>query len=186
MAQERSYFRHADSSMILDLHPMVQFGRRSSTFALVPNRLYVQPFLTGRGGTLDQVGGGVFAATGSGTMRVAFYARTSASNLYPGALIMDAGSIDLSTTGFQSTSLTAVVSANDLWWCAAIADDNVTIFGTDDDGIAAVLGVDADFTTPTATMTLTHSFEGTWPATFPNSTTLTAGGVPAISLRYNG
>lgn len=76
------------------------------------------PFLSHRGGTLDRIGCRVTTAATGGRARLGIYKNTSDTNLYPGALLIDAGEITTDTTGAKTLAISQALDANTLYWLA--------------------------------------------------------------------
>ncbi len=86
--------------------------------------IYCLPFVTPRGGTVDQVAVHVdiVAAAGGQVAKLALYTNISDTACYPGALIADWGTVDISNLGTQIIDLTVfpnvpqVLTAGSLYW----------------------------------------------------------------------
>jgi hypothetical protein len=78
--------------------------------------LHAVPYVSGRGGTIDRLA--IYQATQQAgqNMRLGIYKATSSTNLYPDALILDSGNIDMTGTGIKEWSGTQVLLADTLYW----------------------------------------------------------------------
>jgi hypothetical protein len=86
-------------------------------------KLTATPYFTGRGGTLDRIAINCQGA-GDGTSRVrlGIYGMSSETNMYPGALLVDSGELDTSTTGIKSATISLALPANSVVWLACLAN----------------------------------------------------------------
>lgn len=100
-----------------------------STGAITANRLYAVPFYVGPGGfAADRIGVNV-TASAAGNARLGVYA-IHATSFLPDALLLDAGTVDVSTTGFKSITISQTFTANPpyyLVWLALVSDVAPTI-----------------------------------------------------------
>lgn len=71
-------------------------------------------------GTLDRIGVEVTTAQASTTVRLGIYG-TSTDGLPTGAPILDAGTVDASTTGFKEITVSQAISAAGWYWLSATA-----------------------------------------------------------------
>lgn len=81
----------------------------------VQNQIYAVPVQL-RAGTLDRIGTHVGSAQASNTWRLGLY---SDNNGYPGSLLADFGTIDASTTGQKTISVSQVVN-DGIYWTALV------------------------------------------------------------------
>jgi hypothetical protein len=82
------------------------------------NRLYAMPFFVGRACVLDRLAQRVtVAGASSNTIRLGLY---SDDNGKPGALLVDAGTADATTTGVKALTVSVAI-AQGLYWLATVA-----------------------------------------------------------------
>lgn len=80
--------------------------------------LYAVPIVEARGGTVDRIGF-YMSALLVGNARLGIYQATSATNLYPNTLVVDAGAAAL-VNGLNSRNINQVLTAGTLYWLAMI------------------------------------------------------------------
>jgi hypothetical protein len=149
--------------------------------ALVANRLYAMPFPCPKGITLDGIG--VYVSTSSTlTARLGIY--LDDGNCYPGSLLLDAGTIDVTTTGAKKLTISQALSENSLYWLVTVAGATPAIYCIPVAGVINILGHSSALgTAQNAGLYVAFTY-GTLPATFPSSPTLiTAAPIPAIFVR---
>ena len=118
-------------------------------------------------GVYIPVGGNVSSIA----IRIGIYAKTDASNLWPGALLLDCGSIYVGSSGPQVNSISFVASANDLLWIVFVTSHAspggsvpTTRSGT---SVGPIFGVDSNFTNAFCSLSTTGSLA--LPSTYPSS-----------------
>lgn len=82
------------------------------------NRLCYTPVEIATPITVDRIGISCTSLVNPSTVRLGIYA--SAANGYPGALILDAGTVDTSTTGVKEITISQAITAR-RFWLAAVA-----------------------------------------------------------------
>lgn len=154
--------------------------------------MYAVPYIEGKGGTLDRMAINVNVAVASTTVRFGIYSSTSNDNLYPNALVVDAGEIDSTTVGTKTQTISASLTKGSLYWFVLIADNSTaTLTGPTIRGIAAasmpnILGTSSAFgTTPNTYLSITGQTYGALPNTFPAGATVATGVAPAAIVRYS-
>lgn len=152
---------------------------------------YAQPILL-RAGTLSSILARHYSTTSAGeVLRMGIYADTGQG--YPGALLVDAGTIDLSTAaGVKSISLTNTIPHGGLYWIASVPQ------GTSTSAVMLTYGSDANSwpgismpTSPSDLQTRTFGYSspgiaGALPATFPGggSAVNNVASFPIIGVEY--
>lgn len=86
----------------------------NATYAI--NRMNLLPIFIQESITIDRIGGECFTAVASSTFRLGIY--NSDSNGVPSSLLLDAGTIDTSTTGLKSITISQSLTAG-LYYLAA-------------------------------------------------------------------
>lgn len=99
-----------------------------STQALANNRLFAVPLLVGSAGfTADRIGVSITGAGASGAaIRLCIYNSNTAGTL-PDTLLLDAGTVDASTTGDKEITISQALAANTLYWLVCVANAGPTI-----------------------------------------------------------
>lgn len=101
-------------------------GENFATEARVNGEILAWPFLVGRTGTLDEIQIEVTAGNAAGRLgRVAIYNNASRTRLYPTTRVVDSGSIDFTAAGLKTVSVSATLTAGQLYW-ATYATNNST------------------------------------------------------------
>jgi hypothetical protein len=95
-------------------------------FAAVDTLVHV-PFYAIEGETFDRIGINVTTLQASGLARLGIY--ESAADGTPGALVLDAGTVDCSTTGAKEITISQALTA-DTWYWLAIVLNNGSIGAT--------------------------------------------------------
>jgi hypothetical protein len=154
-------------------------GNALSTGAPVANRLYAAPLILTKTTTIDQMAISVTTARAGTTPRVGIYADNG--NLYPGALVVDAGTQSAATTGVKTYTTGLPVTLDPgLYWLAYVTNATAptvrsipTASARPVLGFTSLLGTDGD--TVSLGWTVAYTFAAL-PATF------TAGAVPISIL----
>jgi hypothetical protein len=98
-------------------HPnLVAVGTSTSTqsVALTSSQIYASPLMIPRG-TLDRMSFSV-TISATATARQGIYEAVSATDPYPGALIVDSGDVNLSSTGLKTTTINVVIEPTKMYW----------------------------------------------------------------------
>ena len=143
----------------------------SSSKAITANQLYACPFLIARNMTADRIGVEV-ATLLTGSLRMGIYA--NGTNLYPGALLLDAGVVDTSTTGLKELTINLALTRG-LIWLAFVADAAPNLYRVGRESMFNLLGTATTIITPYATWKVAQTY-GALPNPF------TAGGAVDADL----
>lgn len=152
--------------------------------------LYAMPKLL-RAGTIAGIAARHFGtATASEVCRLGIYADNGTG--YPGALVIDAGTIDLSTAvAIKSITISQAISTSGLYWLAGVKQgptNNATmlVFAASA-GIAQSrfqMPADSDFQARTTCGFTQASVTGALPANFTTTVTMIGATVPVIAIKY--
>lgn len=151
------------------------------------NQLYALPLLHFGGGTVDKLSVRVSAALTDG-VRIGIYSATSATNLYPDALIGESGAIaGGGTNGAKTaTGLSIVLSPDTFYWIAVVAEhasytpnrvplaSAYPVFGTSN----------AFVNTPGIGWQVAFTY-GTLPATFPSGAAVLLDDPHALAVHFS-
>lgn len=154
------------------------------TLALTLDRLFLVPFDVPLGAKIDRLGCEVSTAIASGVARLGVY-RSTADGL-PGSLLLDAGTVDCSTTGGKEITLGSALSLPDGRVFLALAPQvAAATFRTMSTGHDPRIGASA-LTSATASngqnaYYATSSVSGAFPVTVGAPSTATHG--PVIAVR---
>jgi hypothetical protein len=98
-----------------------------STAAFIANFLNATPFVVAFPITITRIGLEV-TTLGAGLARLGIY--NPGANLYPGSLLSDCGTIDVSTTGAKEvTGLNIAISTPGVYWLALVSNIGFTMKG---------------------------------------------------------
>lgn len=93
-----------------------------STLTLGNDRIVAVPFLVGATGfTADRIGISVTTAAASTSIRLLIYNSNTAKTL-PDTVLLNAGTVDSSTTGDKEITISQALAANTLYWLVVIAN----------------------------------------------------------------
>jgi len=156
-------------------------GISSTVMAL--NRLDAYPFVSPRGRTIDRIAFEVATAAGAGGVaRCGIYQATSATNIYPSALVLDGGEFATTSTGVKSATVSQPLEPEILYWFVITA------------GVAAPtvrttpmwwpMGMDSTLTNIGTRITVAQTY-GALPATFPSGGTIDSGVQFIVAVRYS-
>lgn len=100
---------------------------RSATLLLTANVLYAHAFLVPRDITVDRIAVDVQALAASKSLRLGIY--NNGTNLYPGSLLLDAGTVSVNTTGVKAVTIDRALTKG-LYWLAMVGDGTPSLDGT--------------------------------------------------------
>lgn len=180
-------FRHLSTSSLMLAHGPAIAGPRTSQGGLGAGQIVAHPFVTGKhGGTITGARLRTVTTDSQCMLRLAVYARLSANDRYPSALIADLGShFCASVTTVLSFAATAT-SANDLWWLAFQVNSSRTWHFFSREAEAITWGTGRTNITAGLAGGLVTSFgiSSCWPATFPLSATANSDDLPSFAFIY--
>lgn len=81
------------------------------------NRAYATPFLVTKASTFDRIATVIWTSVATATVRLGIYADNG--HRYPGALILDAGTIDASLSSFQEIAISQALNPGLYWLISA-------------------------------------------------------------------
>ena len=137
-----------------------------------------------RGGVLDRIA--VNVTTGvAGAMRLGLYLASSESNLYPGALVLDAGTVDVTATGVKTITISHALIGGATYWAVLVSNVAPTIRGLAIAGCSGALGISSALgTAPNTGMYAAFTYAAL-PNPYPSGATiLVAAPIPAIPIRF--
>ena len=178
-----SYYRKVGVTNYEAWYTSPRAGKALSGSALTANRIYAMPFICPKAITLDRIG--VYVSTlSTTTARLGIYAD---SDLYPGSLVLDAGTIDVTSTGAKTITISQALSANTLYWLVIVCAATPAIYCFPVDAVINVLGTsNALGTAQNAGLYATLTY-GALPGTFPTTglTMIMAAPIPCIFVRLS-
>lgn len=182
--QDISYYRKVGVTNYEAWFTSPRAGTALAGTALVANRIYAMPFVCPKAITLDRIG--VYVSTlSTTTARLGIYADNG--NCYPGSLVLDAGTVDVTSTGAKTITINQALSANTLYWLVIVCAATPAIYCIP---VAAVINILGH---PSALGTAQHAglyatlTYGALPGTFPTTglTMITAAPIPCIFVRLS-
>lgn len=191
-----SFFRNVGTSPIECWYGAATTQASMNTVTLsvaaTTSTIYAVPFVEDRGGTLDRIALNVNIAEPSTVVRMGIYSATSSTDLYPDALVVDAGEIDSTSTGTKTLTISTNLTKGTLYYLVCIADNTTgtatgpTIRGHSAATMPNILGTSSAFTASANTsFSLAGQTYGALPATFPAGASLSTGVCPAMIVRYS-
>lgn len=176
-----SYYRHYGTSTYEAWYTSPKAGTALAGTALTANRLYAMPFVVPKGITIDQIA--VYVSTlSTTTARLGIY--NDNGNCYPGTLLLDAGTIDVTSTGAKKVAISQALSANTLYWLVIVCAATPAIYCIPVAAVINVLGTSNALGTAQNAGLYAAQAYGVLPGTFPASPTMiTAAPIPAIFVR---
>ena len=109
--------------------------------ALAGNQLYAVPFFMADGHTILKMAVHCTTAKAGSAARLGIYADNGSA--YPGALVLDAGTVATIATGLkESTGLTSVLASNSLYWLVVVSNSNPSVAAVNSPDAFPLLGYD--------------------------------------------
>lgn len=96
----------------------------AQTTSLDVDKLYAYHLAIARALTIDRLGLFVSVA-GAGSARLGIY--NDNGNVYPGSLLLDAGAVDISSTGIKQSTISQALTKG-LYWLAIICSAEITVY----------------------------------------------------------
>lgn len=185
-----SYYRQVGTSPLESWHPagITPVTTVASYGNLGNGTLWAMPYLESRGGTIDRLAFLLSTTAPGYYVRLGIYEATSATNLYPGDLLLDSGAIELTPSGVLAWSGTQALANNTLYWLTMLANSSSATFGnhstTSAQVTAPVLGVDSTLNVATKPCLSVAQAYGALPDPFPSSAARSVY-LPLIAVRYS-
>lgn len=169
--------------------PFMTGGTVSTQALASANSLRAFPFFVPKTMKFDRIAIRVTTlATGTTPkVRLGIYEDKGDGTVYPGALVLDAGEVDVNTTGLKEITIDLTLKGGKLYWLTLVGQDTASLVVAAipaADSIATFMGFDNGLTgTPYFGYAITQSY-GALPATYPTgSPTEWSLPVPLIALR---
>lgn len=159
----------------------------------ITDTLIAVPLLSIRGGTIDRIAIYVQSMSIGNAARLGIYEATSATNPYPGALLLDAGTVDLGSAGAKAITISQALGANKLYWLVINTNTGSGAcrgMAASSNGLFPIVGVANTLALNTAGFGYkVGSTYAALPATYPASGTILTFAVndviPVIGVRYS-
>jgi len=154
----------------------------TATAAMTLNVIYASPFAVVKTITLDRIAINVTTAAAGATARLGIYADDGTT--YPGSLVLDAGTVDVSTTGMKTITISQELTPG-LYWLCVWSGGGPTIRGVAGGGAYPILSLDSTLAAAVYNRyeaTLTY---GSYPSTFPAGASAGSGAMPCPWVRLS-
>ena len=150
-----------------------------TTGAITANRLYAIPFLVSGTHTYTKIG--IYVGTlSAGNVRLGIYNNLD-GDVYPGALLLDAGVVDVGSTGLKEVVISLQLQPG-LYWLALGGSSTPTLRAIAVAGAMPILGLDNAFnTTPGIGWYVAFTYAAL-PNPFTGGGTVQTAAQPAIAL----
>jgi hypothetical protein len=156
-------------------------GSAITTGAPSANVLRAIPFIVSKETTLDRIAMNV-SNSKAGSARLGIYEDNG--NLYPSALLLDAGTVDTGSTGSKVLNINQTLTANKLYWLVVVGNNNPTVRCLNPAYMIAVLGVPNTLATNPGLGYSVAYGDAALPNNFPNgAAVINAAPIPAIFVR---
>lgn len=179
--------RHVGTTPFEIWYPAVMYDEQTAFtgVAATGNTLYAWPWVSPRGGTLDRI---AFenTATNGGALRLGIYAATSATNIYPSALVLESEfAAVMGTTGAHANTISTALTPSTLYWVVLITNGTPTLRSVASTAIRNVLGLPSTLGATARSALSPAQTYGALPSTFPAGATPQTIGVPLVAVRYS-
>lgn len=159
------------------------YGGSYTDYSLETNCLEVIPIVFYKDIEVNSIAIHVLAAA-IGAVRLGIY--SDSGDIYPGNLVIDAGEVDVSTTGLKEiTGLTTKLLKNKLYWLAIVSNTTVTIVGQAIYFQWCILGLTTTFNTTILSYYRANFPYGNLPLVFPEGAFERSGIFPRIGLQFS-
>lgn len=159
--------------------PALANGTALTTLAITANRLYAIPFLLS--GTHQFIRIGLYVGTlSAGNCRLGIYANQD-GDVYPGALVLDAGAVDVGSIGLKEIVISQELGPG-LYWLALVGNSTPTLRAIAVAGAMPILGLDNAFNTAPGNGWYVAFTYAALPNPFPGGGTVNTGSLPAVAL----
>jgi len=150
-----------------------------TTLALTANRLYALPFLISGTHTFIRIAIAVSTLL-AGTARLGIYSNTT-GDVYPNALILDAGEVSTSTTGLKEIVINWSPTPG-LYWLSLVSSVACTVRAVAVAGAMPILGLDATLAAAHGDSWYVAYTYGVLPNPYPAGATINNGTMPIVAL----
>jgi len=153
------------------------------TSSLIADVLVAIPFITPKNITLDRIAVRVTTQALAKQIRLGIY--IDDGNLYPGSLILDAGTVSATGTGVRTITINQTLYKNRLYWLCLVSNGTPTVVVAPFDSIVPILGYDNTLPlTPGTGYSVAFAYAAL-PDPFPAGASVGVTGVPLIFVRLS-
>lgn len=159
----------------------VRAATAATTLALVANNLRAIPFFVPKRIVLDRIAINVTTLV-AGQARLGIY--NDNGSVYPGTLVLDAGTVDTGTTGVKPLTIDLTLEQG-LYWLVITSNAASTVRAIAVASLTAVLGLDSGLGTAWGVAYNVSFTYGALPGTFSGSAAVSTGIQPGIFVRLS-
>ena len=147
--------------------------------------LYTVPFVSPRGATLDRLAFEVTTGGSAGSVaRAGIYAATSATNIYPSALVVDGGEFVTTSTGVKAATISVTLEPDILYWAVYLCGVSAPAIRRTV-RFLTVLGVPSTIGANSRNLLSPAQSYGALPSTYPAGATPQTADGPLVVARYS-
>jgi hypothetical protein len=145
--------------------------------------LYATPFVCPKAITLDYIGLYFSGSSAGSHAHLGIYSDNGA--MYPGTLLLDAGTVDTASTGAKTISINQALAAGSLYWLVVLPSANTAFYSYAAASQLNILGISNDLHTVFSAAMYYNQGYGALPGTFPSGATVGTINAPAICVRLS-
>ncbi len=176
-----SYYRRTGTGVPELWYTSLTTGSAITTGAPTANVLRAIPFVVPKDVTLDRIAINV-STLKAGLARLGIYEDNG--NVYPGALVIDAGEVNTGTAGSKILNINETLVGNKLYWLVVVGNNNPTVRCLNPAYMVAVLGVPNSLAANPGPGYYKSFTYATLPQDFPTSAAIiNAAPIPAVFVR---
>jgi hypothetical protein len=161
---------------------MMPMGAYAGSLSILASYLYAVPFFTPLARTVTSVAIHVNTAV-TGSARLGIY--NDNGNIYPGSLVIDAGTVDTGTTGLKEiTALNVTLVANTLYWLSFVCSSTPYLAATAAGEYWSLLGYSTGLNANASAYYYVSFVYGSLPSTYPSGGLPYNGYIPNIAIYF--
>lgn len=166
--------------------PFLSGGAQTTQSIASANSLRAFPFFVPKTAKFDRIAIRVTTAGTGTTPRARLGIYDDNSNVFPNKLVLDAGEVNVSTTGVKELTIDVTLQTGKLYWLVLIGQDttSLVVAATAIGDVFPIVGYESDLSgTPLSGWAVTQTY-GALPATYPTGSPISwTLSVPLIALR---
>lgn len=166
--------------------PFLSGGAQTTQGIASANSLRAFPFFVPKTAKFDRIAIRVTTAGTGTTPRARLGIYDDNGNVFPNKLVLDAGEVNVSTTGVKELTINVTLQTGKLYWLVLIGQDttSLVVAATAIGDIFPIVGYESDLSgTPLSGWAVTQTY-GVLPATYPTGSPVSwTLSVPLIALR---
>ncbi len=166
--------------------PFLSGGAQTTQGIASANSLRAFPFFIPRTAKFDRIAIRVTTAGTGTTPRARLGIYDDSGNVFPNKLVLDAGEVNVSSTGIKELTIDVTLQAGKLYWLVLIGQDttSLAVAATAIGDVFPIVGYESDLSgTPLSGWAVTQTY-GALPTTYPTGSPVSwTLSVPLIALR---